>query len=94
MFIDVRKDSHFLVEIKETGVVVQNSEIVVEEKVAEEDIYEAQGYAAIPMDEPVEGEGEEAGYFESGYMTLPDEDPDEDKRTIEYPANYEEIAGI
>ena len=30
--------------------------------------------------------------FESGYMTLPDDDPNEDKTPILYPSNYEDIA--
>ena len=68
-------------------------ETVVEESNGETDIYEAQGYVAIPMEESDHEEEREDGYFDKGYMTLPDEDPDEDKRTIEYPENYEEIAG-
>ena len=68
-------------------------ESVVEEPNGETDIYEAQGYVAIPMEESDHEEEGEDGYFDKGYMTLPDEDPDEDKRTIEYPENYEEIAG-
>ena len=39
-------------------------------------------------------EEEDMEYFEQGYMTVPDEDPDEDSRTLEYPENYEEIAGL
>lgn len=92
VFQNVRKNSYFI-EIKE----VENQEVVAEtiaeETKTDKDIYEAQGYAAISMEEPAQEDEEEGGYFENGYMTLPDEDPDEDKRTIEYPENYEEIAG-
>lgn len=79
-------------EVAET-VVEAVVESVVEEPNGETDIYEAQGYVAIPMEESDHDEEGEDGYFDKGYMTLPDEDPDEDKRTIEYPENYEEIAG-
>lgn len=82
------------IEIKEVEIQESVAETTVEETKTEQDIYEAQGYAAIPMEEPVPEGEEEGGYFESGYMTLPDEDPDEDKRTIVYPENYEEIAGM
>lgn len=83
----------FFLEIKEVEIQEGAAEVAVEETKTEQDIYEAQGYAAIPMEESVQEGEEEGGYFESGYMTLPDEDPDEDKRTIVYPENYEEIAG-
>ena len=81
------------IETKECDVQEQACEIVTEEPQTEKDIYEAQGYAAIPMEDEEMEDEEEGGYFENGYMTLPDEDPDEDKRTFIYPENYAEIAG-
>ena len=60
----------------------------------ETDIYAAQGYVAEELIEHSELGEEEQGYFESGYMTLPDEDPDEEKQLFEYPENYQEIADM
>ena len=60
----------------------------------ETDIYAAQGYVAEELIEHSELGEEEQGYFESGYMTLPDEDPDEVKQLFEYPENYQEIADM
>ena len=72
-------------------VVAQEGETVTQETV---DIYEAQGYVAEEFIEQREYNEEERGYFDSGYMTLPDEDPDEDKTKFVYPENYQEIADM
>lgn len=72
-------------------VVAQEGETVTKETV---DIYEAQGYVAEEFIEEREYNEEERGYFDSGYMTLPDEDPDEDKTKFLYPENYKEIADM
>ena len=72
-------------------VVTQEGETVTKETV---DIYEAQGYVAEEFTEHREYNEEEQGYFDSGYMTLPDEDPDEDKTKFFYPENYQEIADM
>ena len=62
------------------------------EAMQEKDIYEAEGYVAV-CDEPgTIPEDEEEGYIDNGYMALPEEDPDEDHQTFEYPENYEEVA--
>ena len=58
----------------------------------EKDIYEAEGYVAVCEEPDTIPEDEEEGYIDNGYMALPEEDPDEDNRTFEYPENYEEVA--
>lgn len=74
------------IEVEEQG------EVIEENANMEQDIYSAQGYVALSMEEP-ERTGEETdSYFDSGYMTLPDEDPDTDHTSILFPSNYEEIA--
>ena len=56
--------------------------------------YCPEGYVAV-AEEPEDGvDSEHEEYINSGYMTLPDEDPDEDTRTLLYPENYEEVAGM
>lgn len=51
-------------------------------------IYCPEGYVAV-AEEPEDGvDSEHEEYINSGYMTLPDEDPDEDTRTLLYPENY------
>ena len=70
----------------------EQGEVIEENADMEQDIYSAQGYVALSMEEP-ERTGEETdSYFDSGYMTLPDEDPDTDHTSILFPSNYEEIA--
>lgn len=80
------------VETDNTIITEQQGEVVEESTATEQDIYSAQGYAALPTEDISVDEGEENSYFESGYMTLPDEDPNEDKTPLYYPSNYEDIA--
>ncbi|KAK8820323.1 hypothetical protein WA577_006388 [Blastocystis sp. JDR] len=79
-------------ETDNTKITEQQGEVVEESTATEQDIYSAQGYAALPTEDVGMEEGEENSYFESGYMTLPDDDPNEDKTPILYPSNYEDIA--
>lgn len=87
----VRFDS-LCVETGNTKITEQQGEVVEESTATEQDIYSAQGYAALPTEDVGMEEDEENSYFESGYMTLPDDDPNEDKTPILYPSNYEDIA--
>ena len=70
----------------------ERGEVIEENADMEQDIYSAQGYVALSMEEPEKTGDETDSYFDSGYMTLPDEDPDADKTSILFPSNYEEIA--
>lgn len=72
--------------------VEEQGEVIEENADMEQDIYSAQGYVALSMEEHERAGDETDSYFDSGYMTLPDEDPDTDHTSILFPSNYEEIA--
>lgn len=80
----------FGVEISE----IPATESITEENVESTNIYCPEGYVAIGEEPEGVVDEEHEEYINSGYMTLPDEDPDEDTRTFLYPENYEEVAGL
>lgn len=71
----------------------EQGEVIEENADMEQDIYSAQGYTALSMEEPERTGDETDSYIGSGYMILPDGDLDTDRISIIFPSNYEEIAG-